>query len=193
MTHEGSSPLETFSAYQSEQAVRLEELAAVLAHGIELTTDLEACSRKLEASNRPDLAMKERAIVLEFAALEDFPQNANNFTPSFQFTLGRNNEKRAISKEELQLLREGVSADDIFGIKHANAYVHDSPSFSRMLVLFPEFSDSFIQRFSHPTADKWVAFRPELFVAYQLMSRLIDVSDERAMIDGVPDKWYLCH
>jgi hypothetical protein len=191
--HEVSNPVEEFAVYQTEQTRRLNALGSTLKSGLELISNLEACNQKFKEAERPDLVMSERAKIAQYTRLEDFPDKANNFTPSFKFILGGNEGKRAITKEELQSMREGTTADDIFGMKHMGAYVHTSPSFNRMLVLFPEFSDSFIMKFSQPDADQWDTFKPELFVAYQLMSGLVDVNDEEVINDGKVDEWYLCH
>ncbi len=192
MNHEVHNPVEEFVVYQTEQANRLNELGLTLKSGLELISSLDVCNQKFAEASRPELVMTERARMKPYLRLEDFPYEANNFTPSFRFIVGKDEDKKVITKEQLQRMREGATTIDIFG-RNLGGFVHTSHSFNRMLVLFPDFSDSFIINFSQPTKDDWDTFRPELFVAYQFMSRLVDVNDEGVIDDGKVDEWYLCH
>lgn len=194
-TRHEASPVDVFNTYQGEQASRLLRLGNTLSEGLELVSNLSICNQKLTEAGREDLLMTQQATMKPYNSVDNFPNEANNFTPGFQFT-GRTGENRQslIDESKLEQLRKGLSHEEVFGFKYIDSTTHvGKPAFYRMLILFSDFSDRFILDFSKPLSRDWGEFMPELFVAYQLMSRLVDINDEHVMEDGKIDSWYLCH
>lgn len=82
-------------------------------------------------------------------------------------------------------------ADDLLMQTHVN-----EPAFMRMWILMPELTEELMVACLDREYGKgsYADIREEIFVAYQLMSRLVDRNDRGAIKgDGTVDTWLLCH
>jgi hypothetical protein len=137
-----------------------------------------------------------------------------NFAPSFAFWTG----DRETGKEEwgqpvtepipatdkeivaLRDLPKFSSVDEITEIVNTGAFTalgrtnHSTkPAFLRMLILFPDFTASLTSKMSAPENrySEW-QFVDELYIAYQLMSHLVDKSDPYVVDEqGQINEWYV--
>lgn len=188
-----AQPIPTFNIYKNLQIDRLERLAVTLRKGLSRVSDLNSCNQRLIAANRADLVIKERAQMKVLPNVEDFPEGADNFTQGFEVFRGDFENPTTITLEEIQKLREGGSAKEIFGRWNVVGKVIEKPACQRMLILFPDFMNSFITGISQPPMGRgYDLFRSEAYVAYQLMSQLVDVNDPHVLRNGEVDDWYLC-
>lgn len=68
------------------------------------------------------------------------------------------------------------------------------PAFMRMWILLPELTEELMRACLDRDRFKGQNIDEEIFVAYQLMSRLVDRNDRGAVKkDGSVDTWLLCH
>ena len=169
--------------------------------GLPIISDIQLCNKELVGAGRPDLVMIKRAKMLTIDSPEEVVgRRGNNFASSFVFYTGveeksvpeypdlTTSESIIITREQLVLLKAGkFSSEEIISSCHAHR-----PAFQRMLVLFPDFTMDLVETISSDHGIHTARYDPELFVAYQLMSRLVDVNDEYIVKDGEVNDWYLC-
>lgn len=194
--------IELFGDYVDVQTQRLAGLRELLEAELPKIEDLEYVNQRMVEAGRPDLVMERVVPVMPL----DNPQDSttrvtNNFAPKMRFITGRGEadpedffERRSligIKESELMGLIDGSFAfEENFARNHSQ-----KPAFIRMLILEPGFTKDLVIAYSDDPEDgrRYYLFEPELFVAYQFMSRLVDVSDRNAIKeDGAPDEWYLC-
>jgi len=204
----------SFRQYVDRRVQQLTALDTFFKESLPVVADMERTNKLLIAAGRPDLAMTERAEMMSLEKPEDIRSRCNNFTPNFPFItaniLIKKNDRHPVfneyktipvTRDQMMQLRSGeVTPEDLEdeSIKNSSAGISMShatkPGFQRMLVLFPEFTIDLVLAMSEPTIrnkiDAW--FQPELFVAYQLMSRLVDVNDHAVVEKGKVNDWYLC-
>jgi hypothetical protein len=210
-----SAPVAEFGAYIVGRIQQLETLHSFFLEALPVVTDLEGVNKRLAETGRPDLAVVERADMLAISTPQEIPQRGNNFLPNFHFWTGKaevgdpdpwgNRPKENIpaTLEEVLALRQlprlnsfeekKEAANQFPALKHS---CHGTrPAFTRMLILFPEFTTSLVTEMSAPAnRSKYDKFEERLFVAYQLMSRLVDKADYGVVNEqGEVDSWYLCH
>jgi hypothetical protein len=199
-----------FNQYIDTHTQRLTVLKTVLETALPIVSDIHLCNEELVRANRPDLIMIGRAEMMHVSSPEDILKICNNFTPKFYFDIGYEirptegkhfEETIPISINESQLkslTKEGVSFDDFLLTEDGWSNNHaDKPAFLRMLVLFTEFTVPFVLAMSatdeHGKRKDEIWLAPELFIAYQLMSQLVDTKDKYVLKDdGKIDDWYLC-
>lgn len=205
-TREASVPA-IFSHYVSEQKARLDRLDSFLTEALPVVLSKDAVNQRLAASGRSDLVINEPAQMQIYEDPKELLSMANNFTPKFWITTGveklryepdnpdsEYSRKIAITREQLEQMKdrpitmaEILGKEDYFGRTHA-----DTAAFRRMLVLFPEFTIPFVLEMSN-NQNRHSRYEAELFVAYQLMSRLVDINDRYVKKeDGTVNNWYLC-
>lgn len=210
------SPVIFFSQFAIEQASRFHDLSVFHTRATEIVSDMEKVNTALTDAGRPDLAIDKPAEMIQCATLEDIQYKTNNFASKFIMSIGkretgkRNNvtcepiiEPIPVTEKELEELRElpvntmlntGLFTETegsglYFLFKDSNHAL--KPAFTRMLLIFPEFTKKLVLEMSEADYNKQVGgyFLPEVFVAYQLMSKLVNASD----IDGTTiDPRYLC-
>jgi hypothetical protein len=192
--------VDAFARYSTDQRARLHRLEILLGEAMPLVVNMEACNERFREARRPDLVMTHPAKMDEYLTLEELREKGNNFLPAFKFISSSTIVKDArgyLTVQETLMTEDGIrriadappADDDVNWDKHAV-----KPAFQRMLVLFPDFTAPLVTSLSQPNAQSRVAdFESELFVAYQLMSHLVDKKDKNVVRDdGQVDGWYLC-
>lgn len=189
-------PIQVFETYREHQSERLVRLQALLEVALSRISDYDSCNQLFKEIGRSDLVVHDTAEMMRVDHPEEVPARCDNFTPKFMFYTGFVEDMErgyilrtpvAINELELLGLIDGnFSFDEGSHPGHAN-----KPAFARMHILFTSFTNQLVLGMSAPEARDY-RFLPELFVAYQLMSRLVDKNDEYVMKDGVVNKGYLC-
>lgn len=192
-----------FGEYIGTQIDRLTRLKDLLEIELPKIEDLDYVNQRIQEAGRPDLAVTRLVPIMPLLRPDDSTTRAtNNFAPQMRFITGLAEadpndpwERRpliGITEPELFGLIDGSFAfDERFDRNHSQ-----KPAFIRMLILEPDFTKKLVCSYSDDPEDdrRYYLFAPELFVAYQFMSRLVDVSDEGAIKeDGSPDEWHFCH
>lgn len=198
---------EDFDAYAGEQVARFNGLSDFLTDSLGMLGNLEQVNAALEASGRPDLAISEPVEMMHVDSPEEIFGKCNNFAMNFLMYTDRIEPPQGshslaqlvpITKEQLEALKnfpkvdsyeeeeEVVESGDF--VLPFQSHHFSKPAFLRMLILFPDFTKDLVTRMSAPeNRGEELAFKPELFVAWQLMSRLVDENDiyvkERATTD----------
>ncbi len=207
--------LSDFNAYTGEQIAILNGLNDFLTENLPLVDNLEKCNAALAEAGRPDLVITDRADMMAANTPEEVTERTGNFVPNFTMYTQRIEPEEdslegatliPITIEELQALSNLPilrSFDEIQALEESGDFVvpyqsthYFKPAFIRMLVLFPDFTTDLITRISNPeNRNRKLRFEVELFVAYQLMSRLVDKNDIWVVKEGEtePDNWHLCH
>lgn len=149
----------------------------------------------------------------------DIPKRCNNFTPDFCFYTGQRETGELDFRDEPKMEVVPATREEILAVmtipkfKTYEEYkeVEESgkfavvnecflsnhaikPAFIRMLILFPEFTTTLVAEMSLPeNKNKYTKFEEHLYVAYQLMSRLVDETDLYVLRDNDEvDGRYLC-
>lgn len=209
-----------FNAHVIKRVQQLEELDGFFAEALPTVMNLETVNDRLTAVGRPDLIISDSAQMMEISHPSDVPKRCSNFSPNFYFYTGvrqaselgfrnepveepipatveeilaaRNMPKFRTYEEQEEAQERGDFAvfTDVFLPNHAI-----TPAFIRMLILFPEFTSNLVAEMSLlENRHKYTKFEERLYIAYQLMSRLVDKSDYGVLSDtGDVDHWYLCH
>ena len=217
------SPVDRFARDVRTGEPEADFLLDGLEAGLELLTDMDAVNERLAASERPDLVVTAPAEQMELDWPVNH-RKINNFIPRLRgfgleaYKMGKTwsrgpEEPIYIGRtpptpEQLKLyfaLGARGSFDDGMAYAAANGIDKDfamnacfqsavyKPAFMRMWILFPELTEALIMRSVDDRRD-YEAIDPEIFVAYSLMSKLVDASDYRVTKqDGTVDNWSLCH
>ena len=213
-----SEVLNYFSQYTTGETNRLGNLKRALQEALPLVEDLRSCNQALTEAGRPDLQITDRAAMLPISTAEEVIANSpgNNFTPNFAVYTG-SKETGELNPATLEPEIEPILATDeqledvikiplfrtageISELRESgtlpifNQFNHLSkPSLLRMFALRSNFTKSVIQRVSDPKSHyNYYRAMPEVFVAYQLMSRLVDITDLYVTKEGAVDDHYLC-
>lgn len=203
-----------FDAHARENIARFNAMSDLLTDNLPLVEDLDRCNAALDAAGRPDLVIAERAEMMRVDTPEQVTsRDCNNFAVNFHIYTGMKEPEEGtfgnevpipVTRDELITLlampkiksnehwAELMESGDFPALRANNHTL--KPAFQRMLVLFPDFTLDLVTRMSQPDKEhRILEFEPELFVAYQFMSRLVDTSDRGLAVDnGTPDDWYLC-
>lgn len=217
-----ANPYEAFCAYEDERHNRitfaqqtLEEATALFAEGY------DAVNARLAAAGRPDLAITEPAQQMPCDSPKDvLGVTTSNFTPSFSMCTGKRETGELNFRGEPELIKITPteadilalrdvpltrSYDDVAAIRHSDTFTaaHFTSNhatkmfFVRGLTLFPEFFSKLVVGISSAGVHErrpFARYESELFVAYQILSKLVDAEDLYARKDdGTLDDWYLCH
>lgn len=185
---------DTFDRYVESQHQRFSRLQATLKEGLPLVSDLPVCNNRLVEVGRPDLVITTRAQMQPIETPRAAVLETNNFGAYFNFYLENEDRSRSatLTAEQVSMIRNGISTKEVFGEEWPAAQIDTfshlrNKSFHRMLALFPDFTSKFLvdagKEELHPRD-----FEPEIFVAYQFMSRLVDVDDKHVLRDGKVDE-----
>lgn len=212
-----SDPLEVYLNYTVSLKQRLDDASNVLHQGIALTADLDQTNLALGRAGRPDLVLAEPAAMMAITSPREVisRQPGNNFSPHFSMRVGKRDTgeldyrdrpiMEIIPPTESDVLHlkgmpkigdynhyreiEASGEYPLLGLNHAS-----KPAFLRMLILFPGFTSRLVVNMSQPENRTQLArYEPELFAAYQVMSRLVDKTDYSVVDEqsGQVDDWYL--
>lgn len=215
MAPEPDDPQEVYMEFSADLKRRLDLGRVVLGQGLELLSDLDKLNQVLAQKGRPDLAITEPAEMDSIDQPSDITNFANNFSFKFAFYSGWLEAKEADATvipqhEPIIATEQEIAALEAMPLFRSSAEVRDfkkseqlpcmanishatKPAFTRMLILFPEFTKNLVLGISDPTnKHQHALFAPDLFVAYQLMSHLVDINDLYVKHDGHINSWYLC-
>lgn len=172
-------------------------------------------NRIIYEQGRADLAMADPAAMMPITDPAVVITDGNNFAAKFVMYTERRNvlmdaedqpetDPVPITAEELLRLREMPKVESYEGymeardsgrypgLRGSDLTHRTKPAFQRMLLLLPLFTKNLVVGMSalenRGQAEK---FEPELFAAYQVMSRLVDTSDLFVVRDGQVDDQYL--
>lgn len=187
MGHESSQfeVVESFQTTKEMQNGRYIALEQELQQGLECIENRERLNECFDATN---LSLELRgAEPLELRVFES-PEAMSgeiDFLNGFSF-LQSESDISLLSK-----MQDGLSAQQAFGYKYKNLGHATKKAFLRMYFIAPEFTrglliEAFRQK-NNPNRD----LTPEMFVAYQLMSKLVDIYDQDVLNLGGIDKDYL--
>lgn len=199
---ETSDPIADFDKYVIDTTERLAKLQEFLGMALSILEDLQLVNGILLQRGGHDLVISDRAEMMPLENPEDGPRvrKLGNFAPKCTIYTGiEESDDDELAGRRLIPITPGQLrgiADGSYELDEDLAYRKHvpKPAFRRMLVLFPEFSEEFIISISDPEDRRlYDLFLPEIFVAYQLMSRLVDKNDEHVLRNGEVETWYLCH
>jgi hypothetical protein len=217
------TPLESISDAVHTRQEELEFLLSGLQASLEVVADVDRVNKIIAASLRPDLVITEPAEQQQIGwpfrhrQIMNFIPRLQSFGPWViemrkEWSRGPEEPKRVYRRlptsEELDVYRllgargdydearafardNGVDDDIAEDIIKQSAVVR--PAFMRMWLLFPSLTERLIANClaDHNTSKN---INEELFVAYSIMSRLVDKNDpDVTKEDGSIDNWALCH
>lgn len=195
---------------------RWKNLEVILEDTLPLIDDLPLCNQALAETGRPDLQIANRATMLPILTMEEViaSQPGNNFYPNLRVYTGSvdTGEKDLggdpifdpvpATEEELDELAQipiFKNYEEFSELRASNKFRTlrkpdklTKPAFLRMFMLRPDFTKELIKRASDP--EHYYNYQhamPEAFIAYQLMSRLVDKDDLFVTKDGKVDNWHL--
>lgn len=199
------------------KVLQLEELGTFFAYALPIVSDIESVNARLTEAGRPDLAITDQARMMEIVEPADIPKRCNNFTPNFHFYTDRREtgdldwrnepatELIPATREEILALKDVpkfASYDEFadmadsrkFPALSRNGNHGNEPAFTRMIILFPEFASSLaVDMSTLEDRRRYAKFEDRLYVAYQLMSRLVDKLDPHVLNkDGGVEERHLC-
>lgn len=196
-------PIKIFGEYVAVQTDRLSRLRDLLEIELPRIENLYYVNERISDAGRPDLLMIRRVPVMPLVNPQDSATRVtNNFAPQMRFItgLGEADPEDFFKRRPLIGIKESELLgliDDSFAFEENFDGNHSSkPAFIRMLILEPDFTRNLVLPYSDDPEDnrRYYLFAPELFVAYQFMSRLVDENDRGAIkADGTADEGYFCH
>ncbi len=211
-----TDPREAALQYSVDKKAELDRARQTLGLGLDLIDDPARMNGVITELGRSDLVVAHPAVLMPI----DHPADAvgrktSNFAPKFKlFTFSESGEldihdravreRVPVTEEELDDLRTlplTKSWREYKGLRDTGRFPAISgnnhavkPAFTRMLLLFGDFTKGLVGKVSAPENEgNYARFEMELYVAYQLMSRLVDTRDHRVTQNGEVDTWYLCH
>ena len=217
-----SDPLVYFQDHVEDRKGRLDYLAAQFEYALGIVKDLETVNALIGSSPRPDLVITQRVEQLEIAGLHELGRT-NNFTPHMQAFGIRVYEDRENWKHEVEptyvgrrrltdeergrfrLMGGRNGYDEFKAFAEANGIDKETSSemmlqthiarsaFMRMWILFPELTENLMDWCLEEVGDRDRSIDEELFVAYSIMSKLVDIGDSGVVRgNGELDSWRLC-
>jgi hypothetical protein len=195
------NPIAIFDEFQRKQVERNAGLASVLDLAFPAIYDTENCNQLLAQAGHSELQLQQKAPMRPVASIDEF-LHPNNFSMYFQMHTGfrkfpttnhwgepeEKSEPVPITREEFAAALSGTVKFDDMNMTHLK-----HPAFHRMAALFPDFAADTVAKLSAPeNQHQYEQFLPEIFVAYQIMAELIDVSDPYVSDEnGVINEGYL--
>lgn len=194
---ERGNPIEAFQVYTQERIAHLTRLGVVLEEAMPVVTDLGLINDGLRKAGRAHLVMSAKAPMMPLLSPVGLNEKVNNFTAKFAFSFkedpveGRYGHmtypRRPATRDELEIFRATGQSPEDWDSTHA-----DKPAFQRLLALFPDFTFDLILARSQMERWRVPLIEPDMYVAYQIMSELVDPSDPYVLKKGEVDDWYLC-
>lgn len=206
------NPLEVLRDYKATQIERLELAESILEEALPVLGSVETINHALDRAGRPDLAISEQVDLLKADNLEDL-KKTTSFRAGFsvvahlvetgevdEYTQIPETKSVLATTAEIMALRDlpkltDEELDKLRRTKEFPAITYvgfhtDKLAFLRLLNLYPQFIEKF---YDDMNDDKVSEFRAMFYVAYQLMSRLVDVNDPYVQKEGgTIDEAYLC-
>jgi hypothetical protein len=223
-----SSPVEALNARVASRQDELAKLTSEFELDFSVVTNLEVVNEIIAASERPDLVITDPATMMEVPDVAGLSRT-NNFQPGMRYFGNRvykeldTPDRRGNTKEwvgyapmtddELNFYfligargdydgyrqfaaENGLDKDDVID-KMMQTHI-GKPAFMRMWIVCPELTVNLIRK-CLDDREAYKEIGEELFVAYTLMSKLVDKKDPYVIRDlpgqvdehGV-DWWYLC-
>lgn len=221
------NPVEVFANTIHARQQELEFLLTGLQHGMEVVSDVNKVNETILASTRPDLVMTEPVAMMPIDSPYNLGRINNFVPSltSFGMRIYEEVESPITGKKRLEsvgrkpLTREVLDLyffmgargtdEEHFAFAESNGISDElaadmrlqthigMESFMRMWILFPELTEFIITNVANSPENKGRPFKEEVFVAYSLMSRLVDRNDVggngAVKADGTVDDWLLCH
>lgn len=181
-------PRDVITEFGEKEAERNDGLKYFLNEVWPFVSNVELINQKLMEIGRDDLVITEKAEMKPVHDIDDM-RRPNNFSNYLQVWTGFDEQTRAnhwgtvesvnvpipITPDELDL---AISRGLTFDYGSINMDILNKPYFHRMMVLFPEFTKGLVLELSQPeNRHKLDSHLPELWLAYQIASQLIDTSD----------------
>jgi len=217
------TPLEAFSDAVRTRRHELEFLVENLEPGLKLVSSPEKVNAIIKQSSRPELILADRAEQLQIAwpyesrQIHNFIVNLQAFGPRIEemqrVRLGGEDvpvlvSRRLPTDEELnEYFIMGARGDrtqhhdfaeakgiasDVAGDMLMSTLVN-KPAFVRMWILFPDLTEYLLAKCLDDRKGSNKDISEEIFVAYSLMSQLVDKSDRNVIKeDGSVDNKLLC-
>lgn len=206
-----------FSEHIETKVSGLQELDEFFKDALPFVTDVEAVNDCLTEQGRPDLIITDKIDIMQITQPREIFDKCNNFPPNFSVYTKREETGELDWNNEPILQGVGVTAEELLGLQELpklTSYDHlrtvkDSGKFPglgfnsghtshaffvRLLNLFPKFTTNLtveLSKIENVRGHK--KFEQHLYVAYHLMSHLVDASDLYAVRDdGERDAWFLC-
>lgn len=216
---ERNDRLNAFTDYARDQSERLVRLSELLSEALPMLDHFDepgGINPILIKVARQDLVITEPAPMMPVEQPSEIAEKCSNFTANFRMRIGTRESGTLDLHDRPVLEAIPPTADDILALKavpivqnygeskkieeaatfraFSALMTHAArPAFIRMLNLWPDFTTDLVTRISDPV-EKYRDdhFEAELFVAYQLMSHLVDTSDPNVVRNGEIYDWYLC-
>jgi hypothetical protein len=216
-TYRSPDPIEALRASVQGRQEELGNLVTEFESGMDFLRDIDQVNSVLAESPRPELVLPNRVKVQELNSLEDL-EDTNNFKPrlasfgirTYEAEADRSWQSagfRPPDADELDVIfqlgargdyhgyisfteKNGIDetfADDILLRTHIS-----KESFMRMWIIFPELTKTIIARCLDTDRSGSDRNNEEVFVAYNLMSQLVDAGDDSVIRNGEVDTRVLC-
>jgi hypothetical protein len=215
------NPLDAFDKYAAHVEINTALLKGRFIDALSVVSDLDRINQGLDHSPKSDLVMTRQVPQMPLNSPHDIEQTIN-FIPKMRgfgvpvfvwdqlFERERLQGYRPYSDEQAADVYEmsgcggyseclAIAAELHAGHEFADRVAFNThtgkPAFARMWTLFPELTDQLIDLCRQP--EEKIEGRDDslyLYVAYTVMSRLVDESDPGVrQPDGSYDDWALCH
>lgn len=169
----------------------LVDLAAFLAEALPVVNDVQQVNARLTELGRDDLLIHERAEMDPHTELDDFVGKNNTTTNNFRFRMQISvftERKPNRDDQRVTDLKRGITEDELLGLIDRSFDLGKAdmlsnfavkPVFIRLLACFPEFTTKLVTAISgtEKGPEVFEPYVPELFIAYQLVSKLVDIND----------------
>lgn len=203
----------TFEDHIMERTLQLKALGAFLTEALAQVADIQTVNALLQERGRSDLALTERADMLEIVWPQGVVHESNNFILHFIcYSDRRDTGKRDLRGDPIteaipatlgevlhfRTMPKFASFDEMADARDAGLYpglgdLGGKPAFLRAINLYPDFISSLVLDMSAAeNSDREQAFEEPLFVAYQIMSKLVDITDRYVVGDDGVNARYLC-
>lgn len=214
--------VEHFCAHVAARKERLDYLADCLTGAVEIIADIDTVNSVIAASDRPELVMTKRVDQLELKGVHDLIR-VNNFTPGMRAFGTRVFEDRETWDGQLKsewIGRRKLDDEErakfylMGGRGEYNTFIEfakengidknaalemllqtpvNNQAFMRMWILFPELTENLMDWCLDESGNRYKSIDEEIFVAYSIMSKLVDIGDKGVIKDsGELDSWILC-
>ncbi len=218
------NPAEVFADSINRRHEQLMYLLSGLEQGLDLIADFDQVNELLTTSPRPDLVMTQRVLMMPVESPSNlgyvnnfvpklrafgvrlYEDRRSDWTGEIESQeIGR---RQLTDKERAQYFfmgaRGGYDEHLAFAKQHGIdgslakemwPQTHISKeAFMRLWILMPELTETLMDLSLDKPGSRYGNINEEVFVAYSLMSRLVDRNDRGAIQeDGTVDTWLLCH
>ncbi|MCB0335500.1 MAG: hypothetical protein KDD62_04320 [Bdellovibrionales bacterium] len=200
--------LSVITAHIEQRREELLRLNAYATKALSVLHNLSQVNAEFEKVGRQDLVMNRRASMMSVHTVEALSQT-NNFAMNMKYFGVRASDPvtkeyghRLPSSDELKIFQQigghyrdfeqralaaGLN-EDTTHMLILNSHLA-TPAFMRMWVVAPELTEDIMSKLFQAKPNE---HREELFVAYNIMSQLVDEDDPYVRVDDCIDSGYLC-